>query len=385
MLAAPATAHHRQTPPIVQLTLGADHSLPRLPAFGGVIGVVKPSGGARQISTFRLYPNRIEELVADEGDNGNPALSLNGAVVVWDSDGNPLDTGFAGRQVFLDLSGVRTQVSHDPTGTSRNPAVSGTGSVIAFESSGDLAGVANDGVPQIYVWRSDTVTQVTGGRGPSVNPSLDKLGKQLVYQSRSHPDTGADTAIDQIWLASFKSGTAIPITDGLGASRSPMISSDGKLVAFESLADLDGTKLDTGVPQVFLYHVKTQTYVRITSEPLGCTQPTVQKFRSDYRIAYMCNGQPYFTLLRADQRRRVTIVPSPSITTRVVAENGPQFLLVSTNARLSPSEPSTGQQIFLLNLYHLEAGEGPATVRIDEVPGTVHWFPSQGIPSLRKH
>ena len=90
-------------------------------AFDGEIGIVKPTADAHQISTVRLYPNRTEEIVADEGDNENPAVSLNGGVVVWDSDGDPLDSGFPGRQVFRDIGVHRHPGEPRPDRDQRQP------------------------------------------------------------------------------------------------------------------------------------------------------------------------------------------------------------------------------------------------------------------------
>jgi hypothetical protein len=201
---------------------------------------------------------------------------------------------------------------------------------------------------------------------------LSPKRRLVIFESSSDPLTGVDTGVAQIWLGDVAGGTPLPITAGFGPSVNPAISNDGRIVAFESTADLAGTQADTGVSQVFMYDTKSKTYARITNEPAGCTLPSAFKVQLDWRVAFVCSGLPYFTMLRADQRY---VVPAADGTTqRVIAELGIHFLVLSTTADLIAGSGTTpGSQVYLVNLF-----KRPAV----PVPGEIKWFPSQGLPPL---
>src|SRR5262249_48435049 len=162
-----------------------------------------------------------------------------------------------------------------------------------------------------------------------------------------------------------------PITNGLGPSTNAAISNDGRLVAFDSTADLAGTLANTGVSQIFIYDTKTRTYARITNDAGGCTLPSVYQVHRDWRVTCVGSGTPYYYMLRDDQRFRVQA--DGGVTQRIVAELGIHFLLLSTTADLVAGSGATpGSQVYLVNLF-----KRPAV----EVAGTATWFPTRGIPA----
>ena len=255
--------------------------------------------------------------------------------MAWDTDADPLASGAPGRQVVIDQKYTLAQPRVDPTGTSRNPALDLVGSWVAFESTADFAGTGNPGARQVFLvnQRGGTVMQLSRGVGTSGNPAVGRRGRRVVFDSTSHPVTGADTGVAQIWSADPTTGAAAPITEGFGASTSPSLSNDGRLVVFESRADLGGDGHDTGTPQVFAYDTTTSTFARITNEPGGCTGPSTARIKRDWRIAYVCNGTAYFTMLRADARYEVET--DGGDTTRLVPQADAHFMLVATTANLA--------------------------------------------------
>jgi hypothetical protein len=377
-LASPATAHHRQTPPIVALTLSGDTPLPRVAAPGSkTLTLAVEFGASHRIVSISPWRNRrspaLQTIIAEAGDHANPTVGVSGRAFAFDSGSDPLATGLPGRQVIAAQRTTQFTVSNDPSGTSINPSVDSTGNVIAFESTADLAGTGNPGARQVFVRdRDGNIRQLSTGVGTSRHPIISPKRRLVIFESSSEPLTGADTGISQIWLGDIEGGPISPITAGFGPSRNPAISNDGRIVAFESTADLAGTQGDTGVSQVFMYDTKTKTYARITNDPSGCTVPSSFKVLRDWRVAYVCSGVPYFTMLRADQRY---VVPAPDgVTQRVISELGVHFLVLSTTSDLLAGSGTTaGSQVYLLNLY-----KRPGV----PVPGQLKWFPSQGLPPL---
>src|SRR5262245_57457567 len=128
-----ARAHHRQTPPIVAITVDGNASLPRLaPASRKAAAVVVDSTIA-VVQPFRTPA--VPAFTFTAGTNANPAISSNGRIIAWDSDDDPLGSGEPGRQIIEQNRFVMEQVADDPSGTSANPALDLTGFFVAFEST----------------------------------------------------------------------------------------------------------------------------------------------------------------------------------------------------------------------------------------------------------
>lgn len=372
--AAPVAAKHRQSPPVTALTTAGDTSLPRVPAPGKILALALPSGSGAEI--LRVKPFGHDDapaVLAAAGANANPAISRKGDVVAWDTAEDPLGSSLPGRQVVIDDRGILVQAALDPTGTSANPALDGLGFVVAFESTGDLAGTGNAGARQVFLRNgSSPLVQASRGLGTSRHPALSAKGGLLAFESTSDPITGADTGVSQIWLGDIVEGVYAPITAGLGPSRNAAASNDGRLIAFESTADLAGSGADTGVGQVFAYHPASGTYAQVTAEAGGCGLPAVRRVKRDWRIAFVCGGEAFYHMLRVDQRYRVQ-TDAGSDTQRILPELGNHFVVLSTTADLLAGGTTGGHRVYLVNLFKRPA---------EPVPGSVTWFPFQGVSPL---
>ena len=201
---------------------------------------------------------------------------------------------------------------------------------------------------------------------------LGAKGGLVAFESTSDPSSGADTGLKQIWVGRLASLPAHPITSGDSASTDPTVSDDSRLVVFTSQAALAGTGADTGVPQVFLYDTKSDTYAQVTNDPGGCSGGSAAKVHEDWRITFVCGGQAYFHMLRENVRYQV---PTPDGSTQsIFPEMGAHFITFSTTADMVAGSGTTaGHQIYLLNLFKTP---------VPSVAGTLTWFPSQGIPGF---
>lgn len=376
LVTVPAQAHHRQAPEVLPFNASGDTPLPRTaPPGNKTFTLAVEAPGGREIvaiSPWKSLSGPVAPVtIAAAGSHANPAVSATGRAVAFDSDSDPLGLSLPGRQVVNAFKTTLLPVTEDPSGTSVNPSVDATGNRVAFESLGDLAGTGSAGVRHVFLREGGLIRQLSQGVGTSRNPVLTAKQRLVIFESTSDPGNGADTGVSQIWVGPID-GTPAPITAGAGSSRNPGASNDGRLVVFESTAALAAGGADTGVPQIFAYDVKSRTYARLTAEPQGCTLPAAFKVQRDWRIAYVCSGLPYFTMLRADQRY---LVPATDgVTQRVVPALGVHFLLLSTTADLMTGSGTTpGRQVYLVNLF-----KRPAV----PVAGTVTWFPTQGIPPL---
>jgi Tol biopolymer transport system component len=383
VLAAPAGAHHKQTPPVVPFVTSGDTPLPRLASQNEkAFTLAVPSGSGTQIVTILPYiAPTVQLLGGNPGNNANPAVAASGKMVVWDTTDDPLHLGLPGHQLVMSQRGslTLTALTKDPTGTSSNPAVDVLGRNIAFESTGDLANTGNAGARQIFDLQQQlgpfqqaggTIVQLSSGAGTSRNPTISSLGALIAFESTSDPTTGADTGISQIWLGSLPPGAKpTRITSGAGPSFNPALSDDRGVLAFESTADLAGTGADTGVSQIFIYDPKANDFARITNDPGGCHLPGVSGVFKDFRVTFVCSGEAYFYMLAADLRFHVQL---GGVTQRVLGEMGVHFIMVS-----SEGDPSGGttpyHQVYLVNLFKRPA-------QPDLTHATAVWFPARGIP-----
>jgi hypothetical protein len=372
--AAPASAHHRQTPEVLAFITSGDTTLPRVAAQGWrTFTLIVHAGAGQQVVTISPFRDpTLQTPQGPEGDVANASISASGRRVVWDAGDDPLGLGLPGRQLVLSNRGDLSAFTRDATGTSVNPAVDAEGLRVAFESTGDLAGTGNSGVRQVFVRGIDgTTVQASTGVGTSRNPVVSAKKNRLAFESTSDPATGADTGVSQIWLGDLWGTPAVRLTSGAGASRNPALSDDGGLLAFESTADLGGTGADTGVSRIFIFDPRSQTFARITDDPGGCTLPNASKVQRDWRIAFVCGDQPYFYMLRKDQRYLVQT--GGGVTQRVLGEMGIHFLILSTTANLLQGGVTPGRQVYMVNLFKRPA---------QPVPGVASWFPTRGIPPL---
>jgi hypothetical protein len=368
----PVAAHHTGTPAIVRLTSSGDNDLPRLPAFGGYLGLVLDGGTTHPVVSLKIFDHPdVHKTLSTAGTNANPTTATS-PVVAWDSDGDPLFSGLPGRQVFLSLNGVVSQVSQDPTGTSVNAAVDSKGSRVGFQSSGNLTGAGPPDTQQVYIRNAGFLVQVSRGSGTSGNVALNRLGGRFVFDSTSDPLDGHDTGVPQVWVGNLDNSPARAVTSGLGGSQHPEISSEGRLVVFESTADLAHGGADTGIPEVFAYDTSTSTFAQITADATGCTGASTRKILADWRIAFTCGNEGFYYDLRRDRRYHVQ-TPDGTVS-GIVTAFGTYFLGISTTANLLGSGTTSGHQIYLVNLY-----KRPAEV----VAGSpALWFPTRGIKPL---
>ena len=372
-----AFAHHRQTPPIVPLTVDGDTPLPRLPSPGRTTVALGVSQGGSDTAIQTVKPYKTPIFVtplATTGDNQNPAVSFNGAVVAYDTDADPAGTGLPGRQIVLASRTAVVAGPNDPTGTSVNPAVDAGAQRIAFESTGDLANTGNPGARQIFLRQATGgVSQASVGVGTSRNAALASHRGWIAFESTSAPDTGVDTGVEQIWLGTVNGVAAAPITNGLAPSTRPSFSDDGAILTFQSRANLAGDLTDMGVPQIFIYDTKSKTSAQLTFHPAGCTDSGVTKVNRDWRVGFVCSDQALFYMIRADVLYRVD-TPSGG-TTGFYPELGKHFVVMSTTSDMLAGTGSTpGHQIYMVNLFKRPPTLVPAPVAV--------WFPFRGIKPI---
>lgn len=234
-----------------------------------------------------------------------PAVSADGRFVAFQSDAADLvanDPQRAGGNQDADVfvrdvaAGTTTLVSINRAGTasgnapSRFPAISADGRYVVFESyATDL--VANDSNLYRDVYVRDRAAGVTvlvsvnRAGATSSNPSntvgapaISADGRYVAFASAaSDLVTGDANGRTDVFLRDLKARATTLVSrnstgtgGGNGDSQNPVISADGRFVAFQSLAtDLTGASDSNGRPDVFVRDVQRGVTVLASSNAAG--------------------------------------------------------------------------------------------------------------------
>lgn len=212
--------------------------------------------------------------------------------VVFDSDADLLGNGNQTRQVFLfdlqerDLTDTPAiyQVTSG-NGDSQRGDTGIRGRTIVYDTRPGDAGPR-----QIHaVDRGNGATRaITQGAADSTNPDVDDSGRIVVFESKADllANGLAGTQIYRVDLRVADSACPYPcpangnlgltrVTNKAGTSRNAVTSKTGKTIVFESDADL----LNTGAigTQIYLFDVRLGTLARISFGPGSSHNPTLSR------------------------------------------------------------------------------------------------------------
>jgi TolB protein len=244
------------------------------------------------------------------GTSGNPSISADGTVVVFESTATDLvDSGDTARSsvgIYLIrlTSGQRTRLDLTSAGGRRagqsmSPAISADGRFIAFVSKADLTcGEASTcvtepsgkkGVAAVYLRDTHTnttkrVTSSYGGgdpNGPSYHPAISGDGRHVAFVSEASNLTRDSTGrTADIYVHDLDTGITDLVSrtpsgrSANGPSLRPALSRDGAIVAFQSLASnlVCEDKCQGGQPDVnlvwdvFVYERFARRTARVSSD-----------------------------------------------------------------------------------------------------------------------
>lgn len=221
------------------------------PRAGLVLGLLVAALLAAATGAGAAVPDQVTEDHSGSGcTSALPVADATGTIAAWQSDCNPAGTNADGSiEIFRATVGsppaqLTTSPSPGPACTSSRPSISANGNVIAFESSCDLTGSNADGNVEIFLWKSGTLSQLTNSLGcDNLAPSVSSPGKYVAFDSTCNLFGTANGGHGSEIFRVSDSGVLEQLTsDAVGNcdSTSASISSNGKLVAFDSDCDLVG-------------------------------------------------------------------------------------------------------------------------------------------------
>ncbi len=342
------------------------------------------------------------------GDSRAPAISADGAWVVFESDAADLvagDTngvcdifrvsrlGGAIERVSLSIDGAQAD------GRSFRATVSGDGDRVAFAS--DAANLAPDDTnrctdifvrayPQGSVFRASVGPRRLQASGPSTAPDLADNGKWLVFASTATNLTAEDTnAVSDVFRYELRSSAVERVSlastgaQGRAASREPQISGNGTWIAFTTdaddlaLSDANGRAdaLVNALPEGRTWCV---SLAAADARPAGGAAPSLS--HTGRRIAFVSESPDLVAADRnavadvfvryIDDKRTVRLSCSPSGGDADGASGEPrisgdgQFVVFSSAAgNLVPGDSNAASDVFLCDLQSLRL------TRISVAPG----------------
>jgi Tol biopolymer transport system component len=296
-VASPASAWHRKTPTLLQITPNSAGTIanPRWSGYRYVVfdsdaDLLGNSSSGRQVFLFDLQErDRTGLLSVNQVSSGaggaHGSTGTRGKSVVFDA--NP--GGVGPRQIMVAPRGGTVTAVTNGSADSINPVMDDSGRYVVFESQADLLGAGFTG-SQIYLvdlrvagttcpypcvaTGNAGLRQLTHKNGTSTHAVVNKAGRVVAFESDADLLNNGETET-QIYRVDTTSNTTTRITHGPGAARHPSISKNGKLLTFESDADLLGNS-STGT-QIFLYKQAFLSITQITASPGGgSTSPSLE-------------------------------------------------------------------------------------------------------------
>jgi Tol biopolymer transport system component len=200
-------------------------------------------------------------------DSGASAISADGRYIAFVSSARNLvpEDIYQGSEIFVRdrLTGQTTRVGRETAGNMNAPAISADGRFVAFHSFAPLVGPDSNGAKDVFVTDRQTgqTTRVSVGadgsqaNGSSESPSISADGRFVAFSSIATNLVPLDTnGVGDVFVHDRQTGRSIrvgfrsvdiilgPFTSSSkvvqanGQSGSPVISADGRHVAFSSLA-----------------------------------------------------------------------------------------------------------------------------------------------------
>jgi Tol biopolymer transport system component len=227
---------------------------------------------------------RAETKLLSEGRES--VISADGRFVAFTS--KTPDVGKEDVYLFDMGTGLVRRISADndggrpPFGWSGTPSISGDGRLIAFASTAPLLSETGKPAARVYVRDTQTNTMKLVARGG--RPAISGNGRYVAFASATATLTPNDrNNLSDVFLADLQTGSIEMVSRNTkggsanGASTNPVLSSDGRFVAFQSEAS-DMTCAG-GCPRpledinllwdVFLFDRQSRTMARLSTDPLA--------------------------------------------------------------------------------------------------------------------
>ncbi|MBI5929612.1 MAG: PD40 domain-containing protein [Chloroflexi bacterium] len=295
-----------------------------------------------------------------------PAISGNGRFVAYESYATNMSTNVDANNnpdvfVYDLVSSITYLVSRTPSGAFGNgasgaPAISADGQHVVFSSSANDLVVGDPNGPNVDIFDSTglIVSRIAPTAGlPTVrHASLSADGRYIAFDAVASNlvpnDTNGESDVfvyDRQTLALTRVSVSSNGVEGVALSDAPVISADGRYVAFESLADnLVPQSDNNGSADIFVRDRQTNTTIRL-SDPLNGTQAAGESLAPSisadgHYVGFQSTAE---NLLPNDDNNQqdVFVTPSPKSTADSLAVFNPGLNQVNLLDTLQDNPPYT--------------------------------------------
>jgi Tol biopolymer transport system component len=283
----------------------------------------------------------------------SPSISANGRRIAFISDADLLHEGHAGEaEVWLwDVSlaeagqnpplrrltdmnaGAGAGIGSDTIRNAFNPSISADGRWITFNSDGDFL---EEGRPDntMEIWLADvescvltplTSAGLSGFSGfSSSHPSISADGSRVVFYSEADLDSSGEPFDGQeifLWERGVEGLRRLTLESGAQAGQlrdsvEPVISADGRWIAFESDGDFLGEGRPNNVMEIWLANADTGELRRLTdaaAEPDGQRDASAPTISADGRWISFYSDAPFSSPPVADMQREIWLTSNPAL------------------------------------------------------------------------
>jgi len=282
--------------PTVPLRPGTVHTASLTTAVTGTNGQSLPALYQWQFTTENFI-QRISlgsNTIAGNNSSYNPSSSADGRYIVFASAANNLISGDTNGvdDIFLHDSqtGTTIRVSVDSNGNQTNnsssfPTISADGRYVVFVSdASNLVSSDTNGLKDIFVHDTQTGTTTRGSvdsnatqsNSNSRYPDISADGRYIVFESSASNLVSNDTnSLSDIFLHDNQTGITarVSVDSGngqvSGSSTKPVISDNGRYIAFESSSNTLVSGDSNGVADIFLRDTQTGTTTRVSVDSNG--------------------------------------------------------------------------------------------------------------------
>ena len=214
---------------------------------------VSDATGPSQLYLFRN--DSSIQITNDAGNDTDPRSAASLLVFTSDRDGN--------QEIYI--SDTLGAVQHRVTNNAANdfePALSPNGALIAFASN-------RSGLPRVWIVPAPALSDTgfptatalatgTDATVPEQSPAWSPDGSQLAF-------TSTRSGVSQVFTVAATGGSATQVSHEAGGAFSPIWSTDGTSIIYES---------GSGLPTIQRVNVNTGAVKQLASDSLGIGQPT---------------------------------------------------------------------------------------------------------------
>jgi Tol biopolymer transport system component len=233
---------------------------------------------------------------------GNPSISADGRFVAFYSfstNFDPLET-FLSADIFVHdcATGVTslesTAYTGGPAGSCNRPSISDDGRFVAFYSSRGIVSGDSNRLGDIFVRDRETGTTTrvsvdsagSQSNGESYYPSISGDGRFVAFESRASNLVSNDTNdVSEVFVHDRATGITSRVSvDSAGgqqnrSSAKPAISSDGRFVAFVSVASTLVPRDSNATSDVFVHDQATGVTSRVSVDSAGIQGNSRNRYR----------------------------------------------------------------------------------------------------------